>query len=114
MLYWPRRQFQWHCAKAKKMAKKTGNSPLYRSVDIQKAWGKVFKRQPKIPQLGMVALSSVLEQPLVLQRFQQEYTKSVEWCLQNPELAGKMAAKHLDGLTPQAIADSLRRHLTTD
>lgn len=80
---------------------------LYRSADIQKEWGRVFKREAKVPQAGMTALSSVLDKPEVLQRFQQEYKKSAQWCIDNPKAAGEMIAKHIDMLTPEAIADSI-------
>lgn len=81
---------------------------LYRSVDIQKEWARVFKREAKIPQAGMTAMKSVLDKPEVLQRFQEEYRKSAQWCLDNPEEAGKIIAKHIDMLTPEAVADSLK------
>lgn len=81
---------------------------LFRSVDIQTEWGRVFKREAKIPQAGMTAMSSVLDNPALMNRFQEEYAKSAQWCLDNPEEAGKMVAKHIDLLTPEAVADSLK------
>lgn len=81
---------------------------LYRSVDIQQEWSRVFKREAKIPQAGMTAMKSVLNNPKAMQRFQEEYKKSAQWCLDNPEQAGEMIAKHIDMLTPEAIVDSLK------
>ena len=80
---------------------------LYRSVDLQKEWGRLFKRESQMPQAGMVALDKTLENPALIKRFNEEYTKSLQWCLGNPEKAGEMVAKHIDLLTPEAVTDSL-------
>lgn len=81
---------------------------LYRSVSIQKEWGRLFSTEAKVPQAGMTAMKSVLDKPHVLQRFQEEYTKSAQWCLDNPEEAGKLVAKNIEMLTPEAVTDSLK------
>ncbi len=94
--------------KSQKMEKKKGAKPLYRSVDIQKEWGRLFKRPAAIPQLGMTASKSVLDKPKVLRRFNEEYERSAQWCLNNPKKAGELIAKHLDRLTPMAISNSLQ------
>ncbi len=81
---------------------------LYRSVSIQKEWGRVFKREAKVPQAGMAAMSSVLDDPKIMKRFQEEYAKSAQWCLDNPVEAGKLIAKNIEMLTPEAVTDSLK------
>lgn len=81
---------------------------LYRSVSIQEEWGRVFKREAKVPQAGMTAMQSVIDKPHILKRFQEEYTKSAQWCLDNPEEAGKLIAKNIEMLTPEAVTDSLQ------
>jgi len=80
---------------------------LYRSVDLQAEWGRVFNTQPKIPQAGMVALKSVKDQPALVDAFYQEYQKSAQWIVENPKEASIMIAKYIDRLTPEAIEDSL-------
>ncbi len=81
---------------------------LFRSVDIQKEWGRVFNREARIPQAGMVAMKSVLDKPEVLRRFQEEYKKSTAWMLENPKEAGEIVAKHIEMLTPEAVENSLK------
>lgn len=81
---------------------------LYRSVSIQKEWGRVFNREAKVPQAGMTAMKSVMDKPHLLERFQEEYTKSAQWVLDNPEEAGKLIAKNIEMLTPEAVTDSLK------
>lgn len=80
---------------------------LYRSVDLQKEWGRQFERESLIPQAGMVALEATLKKPDLIERFNKEYAESLQWCLDNPEKAGEMVANYIDLLTPEAVADSL-------
>ncbi len=80
---------------------------LYRSVDLQKEWGRLLKKEARIPQAGMVLLNSDLDEHVV-SRFIEEYDKAVQWCLDHPAEAGEMVARHIDMLTPEAISDSIR------
>ncbi len=81
---------------------------LYRSADIQKEWARVFKREAKIPQAGMTAMKSVMNNQHVMKRFQEEYIKSAKWCQENPVEAGKIIAAEIELLTPEAVTDSLK------
>lgn len=80
---------------------------LYRSVDLQKEWGRLLKRESKIPQAGMVALGSVLNEPAIIDRFETEYQKSLQWTIDNPVEAGELVASKIDLLTPEAVTDSI-------
>lgn len=80
---------------------------LYRSVDLQAEWGRVFKRKAQVPEAGMTAMPSVLDNPALLKRFNEAYAESMQWCLDNPKAAGEMVAKHIALLTPEAVADSI-------
>ncbi|HID82070.1 MAG TPA: ABC transporter substrate-binding protein [Chromatiales bacterium] len=80
---------------------------LYRSVDLQQEWGRLFERESQIPQAGMVALEKTLKNPALIKRVNEEYARSLQWCLDNPEKAGEMVAKYIDLLTPEAVTDSL-------
>ena len=80
---------------------------LYRSVDLQQEWGRVFQRAPRIPQAGIAALKSVRSDAALLARFEQEHAKALQWCQANPEPCGEMAARHVSMLTPEGVADAL-------
>ena len=41
---------------------------LYRSVDLQQEWGRVFQRATSIPQAGMVALGGALDNPALIKK----------------------------------------------
>lgn len=80
---------------------------LYRSVDLQKEWGRLFERDARIPQAGMAALGNALKDPALIKRFNEEYARSLQWCLDNPKQAGELVAKQIDMLTPEAVEDSI-------
>lgn len=78
---------------------------LYRSSDLQKEWGKVFKIEGKIPQAGMVMVGK--QNDYVIKRFNEEYAKSLKWYKSHPKEAGELVEKHIPMLNAQAVGDSL-------
>ncbi|MEA1891651.1 MAG: ABC transporter substrate-binding protein [Campylobacterota bacterium] len=92
--------------------RKTGSFPLkliapdlYRSSDLQKEWGKVFKIEGKMAQAGMSIIGK--QDPLVVSRFNEEYAKSLKWYKQNPKEAGILTAKYIKMLDADAVTDSI-------
>lgn len=84
---------------------------LFRSVDLQQEWGRLYGREARIPQAGMAALEPVLDRPDVIDRFNEEYAKSLQWCLDNPQQAGELVAKYIDMLEAEAVTDSIGRSI---
>lgn len=80
---------------------------LYRSVDLQEEWGRVLQRETRVPQAGIALLNTDLP-PHVIQRFMEEYKKATQWCLDNPDEAGKLVAARIEMLTPEAVSDSIK------
>ncbi len=78
---------------------------LYRSSDLQKEWGEVFKIESKIPQAGMAVVGK--QNDYITKRFNEEYAKSLAWYKANPKEAGVLVAKHIDMLNADAVADSI-------
>lgn len=81
---------------------------LYRSVDLQQEWGRVLQRAPRIPQAGVAVLGELLARPEFVARVQQAYAQALQWCEAEPEACGKLVAAHVDMLTPEGVADSVR------
>lgn len=77
---------------------------LYRSVDLQEEWGRVFKTDSEVPQAGIAALKGINKNKEVLAIFQEEYAKALTWCNEHPEETGKIVEKYIDGLKPEAVA----------
>ncbi|WP_206064562.1 ABC transporter substrate-binding protein [Neptunomonas sp. XY-337] len=92
--------------KTKSLPAKIIAPELYRSVDLQAEWGRVFNRESKVPQAGIALLNSQLPQHVV-KRFIEEYAKATQWCIDNPIEAGKLVAARLPMLTPEAVADAI-------
>ncbi len=95
--------------------RKTGSLPisliapeLYRSVNLQEEWGRVMRREARIPQAGMVAMGKALGNPVLIEKFQRAYAASLLWCENNPDACGRMVARRIDLLTPEGVADSVR------
>lgn len=79
---------------------------LYRSVDLQEEWGKAFGTNGDIPEAGIAVMGHVKDEQLI-KRFQEEYTKSLEWYNANPKEAGKLVVKTLTMLNEDAVNDSI-------
>jgi len=80
---------------------------LYRSVDLQKEWGRLLKREAKIPQAGMAVINKKLDKHVVA-RFMEEYEKALLWCLEHPDEAGRMVASKIKMLLPEAVSESIQ------
>ena len=78
---------------------------LYRSSDLQKEWGDVFKVEGKIPQAGMAVIGKKDEH--LIKRFNEEYSKALKWYKSHPKEAGILAHKYIKMLLPEAVEDSL-------
>ena len=81
---------------------------LYRSVDLQQEWGRLLKRPPRIPQAGITALKGMAGDAALLARFERAHAEALAWCQAEPEACGEMAARYIDMLTPEGVADAVR------
>lgn len=79
---------------------------LYRSVDLQEEWGKVFNTNGDLPEAGIAVMGHVKDEHLI-KRFQEEYAKSLEWYKTNPKEAGKLVAKNIEMLSEEGVSDSI-------
>jgi NitT/TauT family transport system substrate-binding protein len=79
---------------------------LFRSVDLQEEWAKIFNTTGDIPQAG-IAVMGRMKDKHVIQRFQEEYDKALRWYISNPKEAGKLVVKTLDMLNEEGVSDSI-------
>ncbi|QDX82788.1 ABC transporter substrate-binding protein [Denitratisoma sp. DHT3] len=80
---------------------------LYRSVDLQQEWGRLFKREARLPQAGITVLGKAMSNDALQAKVMAAYEKSLAWCQKNARQCGEMVAKRIDLLSPEAVADSL-------
>jgi len=95
--------------------KKTGSFPLkliapdlYRSTDLQKEWGETFKVETKIPQAGMAVIGDMIKNKHVIERFNEEYNKSLQWYKENPKQAGELVVKTIPMLDASGVTNSIK------
>ncbi|MFA7292812.1 MAG: ABC transporter substrate-binding protein [Rhodocyclaceae bacterium] len=81
---------------------------LFRSVDLQREWGRLLQRPARIPQAGIAAMGQALGDPVLVERFQKAYAASLKWCETKPDECGAMVAKRVEMLTAEGVADSVR------
>ncbi|MEA2111564.1 MAG: ABC transporter substrate-binding protein [Campylobacterota bacterium] len=79
---------------------------LFRSTDLQKEWATVFNTDGDVPQAGMAALPRMKDSHII-DRFLQEYDRSLTWYKTHPKEAGKLVVKTLPMLDEQGVADSI-------
>lgn len=80
---------------------------LYRAVGISQQWGEVLNTTPRIARAGVSALPKIMNRPDVIEAFQTAYKEATDWCVANPEKAGEIAAKYVDGFKAPSVAMSL-------
>jgi NitT/TauT family transport system substrate-binding protein len=80
---------------------------LYRSVNLQEEWARVFATSKDVPQAGMAAIGAIRENKHAMQRFLEEYDKSLRWYKNNPKEAAKLVIKTFDMLQEEGLADSI-------
>ena len=78
---------------------------LYRSADLEKEWGEVFKIEGKVPEAGIAMVGK--QDDRVVKRLMQEYEKSLAWYKTHPKEAGELVAKYIPMLNADAVADSM-------
>ena len=80
---------------------------LYRSVSLQDEFAKVFHTSIDVPQAGMAAVGDIRKNQHAINRFLQEYEKSLTWYKNNPKKAAKLTVKSLPMLEEDGLADSI-------
>ncbi|VEP18366.1 ABC transporter substrate-binding protein [Hyella patelloides LEGE 07179] len=83
--------------------------PVQSVLNLQEEWGKATGREPRIPQAGTLALTSLIEKhPEVIEAVQTELINATTWATENPAEAAQLGAKYL-GLKAPVIESSLAK-----
>lgn len=92
--------------------RKTGSFPLkliapdiYRSINLQKEWGRVYGVEGKVPQAAVAVVGKL--DANIAKRVEEEYTKALSWYKSNPMEAGVMVEKNIDFFKADAVSDSI-------
>lgn len=79
---------------------------LYRSVDLQEEWARVFNTDADVPEAGMAVLGRMTNKK-VIERFMEEYDKSLKWYMSHPKESGVLVAGQISMLSEEGVADSI-------
>lgn len=92
--------------------RKTGSFPLkliapdiYRSINLQKEWGRVYGVEGKVPQAAVAVVGKL--DANIAKRVEEEYTKALSWYKSNPMEAGVTVEKNIDFFKADAVSDSI-------
>ena len=80
---------------------------LHRSVDLQQEWGRLLKREARMPQAGVAAVGRAATDDALQKRIATAYAASLAWCNRNALKCGEMVARRIDLLSPEAVADGI-------
>ncbi len=81
---------------------------LHRSVDLQREWGRVLNRPPRIPQAGVCAAGAALGDAALVARFRRAYADALAWCTADADACGRAVAQRIEMLDAQGVADAIR------
>lgn len=81
---------------------------VYRSVDLQNEWGRLFKTDNEIPFAGIMAGSQILHHKDLLWDFIKQYKTAAQWCMDHPEQTAKMVVKYIPQLNEKALVEAMR------
>lgn len=81
---------------------------LHRSVDLQREWGRVLNRPPRIPQAGVCVAGAALGDAALVARFRSAYAEAARWCTADADACGRAVAQRIEMLDAQGVADAIR------
>ena len=81
---------------------------FFRSVDLQKEWGKVYHTGEELPIGGTAITTRTALRPELIAVFQKEYARAIEWCINHPEETAELVARRFEGVQPEPIAEAMK------
>lgn len=81
---------------------------IYRSVDIQDEWGRLFNTKNEIPIAGMIAAGNILNDTTLVRKFVAEYKKATQWCMAHPMETAEMVIKYIPQLNQKGVEEAMR------
>ncbi len=81
---------------------------IYRSVDMQNEWGRVFDTANEIPFAGMMGVGDILNDKKIIDYFIEEYEKATRWCMNHPEETAEMVVKYIPQLNKDGVSLAMK------
>ena len=81
---------------------------LYRSVNLQEEWGKLFNTRARIPQAGIAVVNATKKPREEQALINQAYKKSLQICQQAAAECADMVVRQIPMLEKEAVLDALQ------
>ena len=81
---------------------------LFLSINLNNEWKRTFNTDKPFAQVGFLAVGDTIKDKILIEKFIQEYKKSLVWYKKNPDEASKLTAKYFKGLHPKAIRNGIK------
>ena len=93
--------------KAKSLPQDKQPHKLFLSINLLDEWKKTFNTNVPFAQVGFLAIGDTIKDKVLIDRFIQEYKKSLYWYINNPNEASHLTVKYFKGLHPKAIKNGI-------
>lgn len=80
------------------------------AFDLQQIWSQLTERAAEVPITGIFVRGELVQDENILQAL-EAIKKSIDYAVQNPVEISQLSAKYLGGMSPEIIAQSLKRSL---
>ena len=94
--------------KAKSLPQDKAPHKLFYNIDILKAWKETFNTDTTFAQVAFLAVGDTAKDKKLIEKFLQEYEKSLKWYINNPQKSSTLVAKNLKGLHPKAVQNGIK------
>ena len=94
--------------KAKSLPTDKTPHKLFFSINLLDTWKKTFNTNTSFAQVGFLAVGDTIKDKKLINIFIQEYKKSLNWYINNPDKSSKLASKYFKGLHPKAIKNGIK------
>ncbi|MEA2099815.1 MAG: ABC transporter substrate-binding protein [Campylobacterota bacterium] len=94
--------------KAKSLPSDKQPHKLFLSINLLDAWKKTFNSKTSFAQVGFLAVGDTIKDKKLIKRFVEEYNKSLQWYVDNPNKSSKLTVKYIKGLHPKAVKNGIK------
>ncbi len=84
------------------------HSHLVSSLNISEQWRQTFPNAPKLPQAGIIANTTVSHDKKLIEKINQSYITSANWCNYNPGDCADLVREYLPKMPKKALISAIK------
>lgn len=81
------------------------------AFDLQQIWSSLTGKPAQVPITGVFVRGELVQKSQEVIQTLNAIKRSIDYAMQNPDEVSQLSAKYLGGMSPQIIAESLKRSL---